>query len=121
MQQPDDRPDTELAQPAEPGIGPLPVDCVEAVGRQPLPQHRVSQGPQPDRSKAIEVAVTDVVPRHGGLIEPPVTDAVHRTLHAAPEFERRSDVGAGHAALATLPDRASPLSFEYKVSAWATT
>src|SRR5688572_28392811 len=121
MQQSDDRPDTELAQPPQPGVGPSPVDVVEAVRCQALPQHRESQGPQPDRCKAIEVALTDVVPRHGSLIEPPVTDAVHRALQAAPQFERRSGVGAGHAALATLPGRASPLSFEYKVSAWATT
>jgi hypothetical protein len=42
MCQPGDGPDVELAQPLQPFVGPGPIDRIERVRRQTLPEDRVT-------------------------------------------------------------------------------
>jgi hypothetical protein len=87
VHQPDDRTDAELAQPSEPIVGPPPVDAIDAMRCQTLPQHRIAQRADAERGEQLQVLEPAVVARPHQLIEPAATDAVDRTLDAAPHLE----------------------------------
>jgi hypothetical protein len=111
MDETDDRADVELAQPAEPLVAPPPVDLVDAVRAETLPQHRVSQRANAERGEQLEVLRPAIVTRADQLIEPAIRHAVDRAFDTAPHLERGAGVAVfGHALASSR--LGTPLIFE---------
>lgn len=82
VRQPRDGPDAQLPQAAEPLVRPRPVDVLEAVGRQALPQHGIADGADAQAREEVEIthARGVVVALH--LIEEHVAYPVDGALEA---------------------------------------
>lgn len=55
VRQPRYRPDADLAQTGEPLVGPGPVEMIRVIGRDALPQDRVSKGADAQPGKTTEI------------------------------------------------------------------
>jgi hypothetical protein len=89
VDQPRDRGQAEPAQAAEPLVRPAPVGAPGAVRGDPLPQHRVADGPDAQRGEVVEVARAVLVAAQHGLVDVAVADPGDGALEPAPHLERR--------------------------------
>jgi hypothetical protein len=88
VQERGDRPQTELAHPFEPLVGPAPVRACGAVRLDPLPEHRIADRAQTERGEPVEVVQPVVMAVQPGLVDDLGADPRHRALDTTPHLER---------------------------------
>jgi hypothetical protein len=87
VRQPHDGADVELPQASEPLVHPRPVDVLDAVGRDPLPQHRIADGADTQAREEVKIFHTRGVAVALHLVEEHVPHTVDGALEAAPKLE----------------------------------
>ena len=102
VDEPDDRPDAELAKPPEALVGEPPPRLRQSARSHRFPQDGVAEGGDPEGRKPFEVFGSSVVPAQLELVEVVLADSVDRALHPRPHLE-----GAAAAASSSEGFRAS--------------
>ena len=89
VDQPDDRSYSQLSHFVESQIAGCPVCAGWRLGRDTLPQKRISQGTNTEIGEALQVREDSMfVPGEGDLIEVPIPDTINRALDSPPDLKR---------------------------------
>ena len=89
VDEPDDRPDPQLAQAREAAVWPGPVRFRQAVRARAFPEDRKTQRGDAELGEAVEVVEPSGEPGQLDLVGVAIPDPVDRALGAAPQLESR--------------------------------
>src|SRR5262249_40803951 len=77
----------ELAQPPQPRVGSAPVGRRDAIRRDGLPQHRITQRTQAEPGEELEIVRAPGVAGGFDLIEIAVPHAIERAFEPTPDLD----------------------------------